>query len=74
VEQQHSGAAGSDLPKLSKPAHRALASAGIRNLQDLSAFTEDQVSKLHGMGPKSIAELRAALAKEGLSFASGEGP
>lgn len=59
-----------DLPaKLSQPALRALAGAGIKNLKQLSRFSESEIKKLHGMGPNGIHQLRVALAARGLSFA-----
>jgi hypothetical protein len=58
-----------DLPKLSQPAHRALALAGITRLRQLTKITEADLLALHGVGPKSIRELRAALAARGLKFA-----
>jgi hypothetical protein len=58
-----------DLPKLSAPAHRALASIGVTNLKDLTKFTEAEIKKLHGMGPSGIRELHEALAQQGLAFA-----
>jgi DNA-directed RNA polymerase alpha subunit len=59
----------SDLPKLSQPAYRALAGAGIQRLQQLTRFSEAEIKQLHGMGPKALGELRQALADKGLSFA-----
>jgi hypothetical protein len=58
-----------DLPKLSAPAERALAGAGIKNLKQLSKFSEKQINELHGIGPNAIKELRRALKANGLSFA-----
>jgi hypothetical protein len=60
----------SDLPKLSAPARRALAGAGYHRLAQLSEVREDEIARLHGMGPKALRELRDALAARGLSFAS----
>lgn len=57
-----------DLPKLSAPAHRALAGAGIANLKQLSRFTEAEIKALHGIGPNGIKALHAALAAKGLAF------
>ena len=57
-----------DLPKLSAPAHRALAGANITNLQQVSAHSETEITKLHGVGPNAIKELREALAAKGLTF------
>jgi len=60
----------SDLPaKLSAPAERALAGAGIKNLRELTKFTEAEIKQLHGVGPNAIGQLRQALADQGLSFA-----
>ena len=60
----------SDLPaNLSAPAQRALAGAGIKNLKQLTEFTETKIKKLHGMGPNAIGKLRQALAEQGLAFA-----
>ena len=57
-----------DLPKLSAPAHRALAGAGITSLAEVSQHTEAEIAKLHGVGPTIIVALRAALAEKGLAF------
>ena len=60
----------SDLPtKLSQPAQRALAGAGIQNLKQLTKFSEAEIKQLHGIGPNALEKLRAALAEKGLSFA-----
>lgn len=58
----------SDLPKLAKPAQRALASAGIARLADVARHREVELVALHGMGPSALATLRAALAARGLAF------
>ena len=53
-----------DLPAgLSQPAQRALAGAGISQLQQLSSFRESEIKQLHGIGPKAIRHLRQALAE-----------
>ena len=59
----------SDLPKLSAPAHRALAGAGIQRLEQLTKFSEDEVKQLHGIGPNALDQLRRALRAKRLSFA-----
>jgi len=60
----------SDLPlKLAAPAQRALANAGIKNLNQLSKFSEAEIKELHGIGPNALVALRAALKAKGLSFA-----
>jgi hypothetical protein len=61
----------SDLPAgLAKPAQRALANAGYTRLKDFAKLSEDEVKKLHGMGPKALTLIRDALRANGLSFAS----
>jgi len=62
-----------DLPaRLSQPALRALHQAGITRLEQLTAFREADLRKLHGMGPKALDLLRTALAERGLTFAGDE--
>lgn len=58
-----------DFPRLAAPAQRALAGAGIQNLQQLAKLSEDEVKQLHGIGPNALERLRRALATNGLSFA-----
>lgn len=61
---------GTDLPPtLGKPATRALLAAGYRRLEQLTVLSEAEVKQLHGVGPKALAQLRSALATNGLSFA-----
>jgi hypothetical protein len=63
----------SDLPtKLSAPALRALAGAGIRRLEQLTKVSEAEIKRLHGMGPNGLKQLRDALEAKGLSFAEGK--
>jgi len=57
------------FPKgVSGPALRALHGAGVRSLEDLTEWTEADLGRLHGMGPKALVVLRAALDAEGLQF------
>jgi predicted flap endonuclease-1-like 5' DNA nuclease len=59
----------SDIPAgIGKPALRALAAAGYTHLEQLARVKEDELLKLHGVGPKAIRVLRAALEIQGLSF------
>lgn len=58
-----------DTLKLSRPAHRALAAAGIVSFADLSQWTRTAVAELHGIGPKSFVELDPAMAQRGLTYA-----
>lgn len=55
--------------KLSRPAHRALAAAGIVTFADLTRWTRSAVAALHGVGPKSFVELDPAMAQRGLTYA-----
>lgn len=58
-----------DLPRgLAKPAQRALIQAGYLRLEQLAKLSEEEVLKLHGMGPKALEQLRHALATKRLSF------
>ncbi len=61
----------SDLPRIGKPATRALAQQGIVRLDQLSAMSEAQLLALHGVGPKAISILRAALGAEGRDVPAG---
>lgn len=56
------------LAKLSAPARRALEHQGITTLQDLAAYSEKEILKLHGVGPASLPVLRASLGGIGLAF------
>ena len=59
------------VPGLSAPALRALETAGIRSMRDLESWTERDLVKLHGMGPKGVRMLREALAASGRTFRKG---
>lgn len=62
--------ADTDFPKTSKPAERALISAGYTRLEQLSGVSEKELLKLHGMGPKAIRILKEALKERGMSLLS----
>ncbi len=56
------------LPRgLSSPARAALTEAGYRTLADLQGRKVSQLLALHGVGPKTIPTLAAALAEQGLA-------
>jgi predicted flap endonuclease-1-like 5' DNA nuclease len=57
-----------DLPRIGAPATRALASIGVVRLDQVAAMREADVAALHGVGPKAITLLRAALADRSLAF------
>jgi predicted flap endonuclease-1-like 5' DNA nuclease len=56
--------------KLGKPAHGALAHAGIKTFADLAKWRQKEVAALHGIGPKTFPELTAAMAERGVRFKS----
>lgn len=49
------------LPNIGAPAARALAEAGVLNLDDAERVGLDHLAALHGVGPKAIRLLKAAL-------------
>ena len=55
-------------PGIGGPALRALAGAGVRSVAELTHWTEADLAKLHGMGPKALGILRDALAARGHHF------
>ena len=58
-----------DLPiGIGKPASRALEAAGIKNLTDFTKVSEEELLKLHGMGPKALRIIAAAMETHGLHF------
>jgi uncharacterized protein YdhG (YjbR/CyaY superfamily) len=59
----------SDLPNIGAPARRALGAAGYVRLEQLTQVSEAELLRIHGMGPKALGILRAALQSRGLSFA-----
>ena len=58
----------SDIPKIGAPAQRALAAASVKQLKDLTKFSEQEVSLWHGIGPNALGKLRQAMTEKGLSF------
>lgn len=63
---------GFDLPRIGKPATRALLAAGVETLAQVSRLSEAQLRDMHGVGPKAVDILRDALAARGLSFSDPE--
>ena len=57
------------LSVLAAPARRALQHAGIESIDQLANWTENDVLKLHGIGPTSLPKLKKALKSKGYSFA-----
>jgi predicted flap endonuclease-1-like 5' DNA nuclease len=58
-----------DLPKIGKPAQRALASIGITRLSQVTKVSKSELGQLHGVGPKALGILEKALEAQSLSFA-----
>ena len=62
MENERRDQGGSDLPAvLSKPAQRAFAQAGYTRLEQFTEVSAKEILQLHGVGPKSIRQLRDAL-------------
>ena len=57
------------LSLLSAPARGALEHEGIVTLAQLSKYSEKDILRIHGIGPKSLPTLRQALSDAGMSFA-----
>lgn len=57
-----------ELPRISAPAGRALASIGITTLGQLAGRPRDELLALHGMGPKAIRLIEEALDEHGLAL------
>jgi hypothetical protein len=49
------------LPNIGAPATRALNEAGVRDLDGVKKAGLDHLATLHGVGPKAIRVLKAAL-------------
>jgi hypothetical protein len=58
-----------DLPKIGAPATRALHNAGYTGLSQLAKVPRAELAELHGMGPKALGIIQAALEERGLSLA-----
>ncbi|MCT2276658.1 DNA-binding protein [Micromonospora chalcea] len=54
------------LPKISAPATRALTAAGYTTLRQLAGVPRTELARLHGMGPKALGVIEAALAEHDL--------
>jgi len=54
---------------VAQPAMRALASIGVTRLDQVTRFTEAELLALHGMGPKALKAIKAALPAQGKALA-----
>ncbi|MCU1568447.1 MAG: hypothetical protein JWQ56_3384 [Pseudarthrobacter sp.] len=59
-----------DLPLLGRPANSALLQEGITTLAQVASRRPGELLALHGVGPKAIRLLEAALKERGLKFAN----
>ena len=58
-----------NLPPIGRPANGALLQAGITTLAQVATYSRRELLALHGVGPKAVGILAAALAEHGLAFA-----
>lgn len=58
-----------DLPPIGRPANSALIAAGIGSLAQVAACNRSQLLAMHGVGPKAVRILEAALEAQGLRLA-----
>jgi hypothetical protein len=49
-----------------------LAGAGYTRLDQLAEISEEELGKLHGIGPNAVTQLRLALEAKGLAFKAPE--
>lgn len=54
-----------DLPKIGRPANRALLAIGVTMLDEIAAMGEAELLALHGVGPRAVRILREALEQQG---------
>jgi hypothetical protein len=57
-----------DLPKIGAPATRALHNAGFTRLSQLAGVSRAELAGLHGMGPKALGIIEAALEERGVAL------
>ena len=70
MQSEQSDPQKSDFPRtIGNPATRALALAGYYRLEQLPQVSAKELLALHGVGPKAVRLLRAALAERGLALA-----
>ena len=56
------------LPKIAAPATRALNAAGYTSLRQLAGVPRAKIAALHGMGPKALEIIEAALEQHNLKL------
>ncbi|HEX6912184.1 MAG TPA: hypothetical protein VF142_17405 [Longimicrobium sp.] len=55
-------------PGMGRPAARALNAAGYTELRQLAGVPASELRKLHGMGPRALGVIQAALQQQGRSL------
>ncbi|GAA1910013.1 hypothetical protein GCM10009688_13460 [Arthrobacter gandavensis] len=58
-----------ELPRIGAPATRGLGTAGFTTLRQLAGVPRGDLAQLHGVGPKALDIIEAALNEHGLSLA-----
>ncbi|HEY9059899.1 MAG TPA: hypothetical protein VIO64_05245 [Pseudobacteroides sp.] len=58
------------LNKLAKPAQRAILNAGISTIEQLSKYSEKEVSELHGIGKNAMIIIKKTFYENGLTFSN----
>lgn len=56
------------LPNIGKPATNALKNIGVITLEQITDMDKENLSRVHGIGPKAIGILEMALERKGLTF------
>jgi predicted flap endonuclease-1-like 5' DNA nuclease len=52
------------------PARNALESLGVMGLDDVTKFSEKELLAIHGVGPKAVRVIKAALQEQGKALHS----
>ena len=61
-----------EWPKgVAKPGIRALNSAGLYTIADLSKIKEKELMALHGMGKRTLEVLKQEMEQQGIAFKKG---
>ena len=55
-----------ELPRIGAPATRGLGTAGFTTLRQLAGVPRGDLAQLHGVGPKALDIIEAALNEHGL--------
>ena len=57
-----------ELPRIGAPASRGLGAAGFTALRQLAGMPREELARLHGVGPKALDLIEAALNEHGLEL------